>query len=198
MRVAVVMAIGAVLLLCTCPLAVRAIYEDQAGQYDWLKQHVGRVKLAQLVSRPRARLYVASEAGALAAVAPANGRLLWRKVLAEGDTISHLQVAGSQVLTLSDGGRQLRAWDADTGAALWAVAAGSSEEVAGSAGNDLAVVPKGDAVVVALGSIARAYSLADGKPLWATNLGGSAGKGSAATKLFGADSGAWAATVQSG
>lgn len=150
MKATVVLA--ALVLLCACPGAVLAILEDQAGQYDWLQQYVGRVKLAQLATTPRPRLYVASEAGALAALSPTDGSLLWRKVLAEGDTFTHLLVLGTRVVTLSDGGRQLLAWDAATGGAVWAATVATGAELAG--GVDLAAVGS-KAVAVAVGGTVK-------------------------------------------
>lgn len=113
--------LGALLLLATCPLRTAALYADQAGRYDWLQQHVGRVSAARLASGPRPALLVASSAaGTLAALDPTDGSLRWRKVLAEGDAITVLEVADSRAFTLSGAGRQLLAWDVKSGAALWA------------------------------------------------------------------------------
>lgn len=154
MRAATLLAIGAALLVCACPAL--AIYEDQAGQYDWLKQHVGRVTLAKLVSKPRPRLFVASEAGAVAEVSTRDGSLLWRRVLAEGESISHLHVASGRVITLSGAGSQLLAWDAESGAAVWAAAPAGSEDASAIAGGiDAAVADGGDTVVVVIGSTAK-------------------------------------------
>lgn len=142
--------VAALLLLCvSLPAHVSAIYQDQAGQYDWMQQYVGRIKLAQLVSQPRARLYVASELGAVAALSPADGKLLWRRVLAEGDAFTHMAVLGRHMITLSGGGSQLMAWDAETGAAAWTAALGGGAE--GSV--DLAAVGSGAVAVAAWGSI---------------------------------------------
>lgn len=120
--------------------------QDQAGQYDWLKQHVGRVSAAVLAGGSQPAVYAASaDAGTLAALAPADGRLLWRRVLAEGDAVTRLEVAGQQLVTLSAGGTQLLAWDAHTGAAAWAV------DLAPEAAADLAELGR-DAVAVSVGS----------------------------------------------
>ncbi|KAI3435883.1 hypothetical protein D9Q98_001941 [Chlorella vulgaris] len=180
-----VIAVLSALLLVAC--GVQAIYQDQAGQYDWLQQYVGRVKLAQLVTRPRPRLYVATEAGVLAALSPADGTLLWRKVLAVDDAWTHMIALGNCVVTLSDAGRQLLAWDVDTGAALWAVAVASSLEPAGSV--DLAAVGS-QGVAVSVGGTIKAFDTAKGKLLWTADLAGGP------VKLFPADSGGiWAASL---
>jgi outer membrane protein assembly factor BamB len=129
-----------------------AIYEDQAGQYDWIKQHVGRVKLAQLTTKPRPRLYVASEAGALAALSPADGSLLWRKVLAPGDGFTHLLTLGDRLVTVSGNGRQLLAWDAESGAAAWSAA------LEGQSAADLTAVGS-KAVAVAVGGAVKVRAI---------------------------------------
>lgn len=141
-RAAAALAAWALLLaLCAAPAA--AIYADQAGQYDWLQQHIGRVSAAQLGGGPTPTLFAASAAaGTLAALSPSDGRLLWRKVLAPGDAVTQLGAAEGCAVTLTEGGRQLTAWNATTGAALWgALAPGPA---------DLAVA--GDAAVLSVGS----------------------------------------------
>lgn len=127
-------------------LSLLSATQDQAGQYDWLKQHVGRVSTAVLTSGPQPAIYAASaDAGTLAALAPADGHLLWRRVLAEGDAVTRLVVARKQVLTLSAGGTQLMAWDAATGAAAWVA------DLAREAATDVAVLGR-DVVAVSVGS----------------------------------------------
>lgn len=145
----------ATLLLAACAGPAQAIYADQAGQYDWLQQHVGRVSLAAFAAKPRARLFVASRAGAVAALSLKDGSLLWRRVLAENDEAVALQAAGTRVFTLSGGGTQLTAWDASSGAAMWAATLAGSLELAGGDAAALAVVADGKrglAVAVAAGS----------------------------------------------
>lgn len=167
------------LLLVACGPAA-AIFQDQAGQYDWLKQHVGRVSTAVLTSGPQPAIYAASaDAGTLAALAPADGHLLWRRVLAEGDAVTRLVVARKQVLTLSAGGTQLMAWDAATGAAAWVA------DLAREAATDVAVLGR-DVVAVSVGSTIKAFALEDGKPLWSVAVGGRS------AKLFASAGGLWA------
>ncbi|PRW59755.1 ER membrane complex subunit 1 [Chlorella sorokiniana] len=159
-----------------------AIFQDQAGQYDWLKQHVGRVSAAVLTGGPQPAIYAASaDAGTLAALAPADGHLLWRRVLAAGDAVTRLVATSRQVITLSAGGSQLMAWDALTGAAAWAA------DLAVAAA-DLAVLGR-DAVAVSVGSSVKAFALDDGKQLWSVALGGGG------AKLFASADGLWAAAA---
>lgn len=145
----------AALLLAACVGPSQAVYADQAGQNDWLQQHVGRVSLAAFAAKPRARLFVASRAGAVAALSLEDGSLLWRRVLAEDDEAVALQASGTRVLTLSSGGSQLTAWDAGSGAAMWGATVASSSELAGPDAAALTVAADGKrsvAVAVAAGS----------------------------------------------
>lgn len=135
-----------------------AIYQDQAGQYEWLRQHVGRVKLAQLATRPRQRLVVASEAGVVAALSTKDGALLWRRVLPEGQTIDSLVLAGGRVVVLAEAGKQALAVDLESGQLLWSTtlytAEGGEALLAAGQQPDAVVLGGTDAssVVVALGS----------------------------------------------
>lgn len=140
-------ALAAGLLLLALPAAL-GLYADQRGSVqDWLKQHVGRVSAARLAPGPRPALLVASAAaGTLAALDAADGSLRWRKVLAEGDAVTALEVAGSTVVSLLGGGRQLLAWDAASGAALWAA---DLPAPAAGQGGDLAVLSNGEDAVLA-------------------------------------------------
>ncbi|KAL4458516.1 hypothetical protein ABPG75_013381 [Micractinium tetrahymenae] len=189
----------ALLLLAAWASPGQAIYADQAGQHDWLQQHVGRVSLAAFAAKPRARLFVASRAGAVAALSLKDGSLLWRRVLGEGDAATALQAAGARVLTLSGGGAQLTAWDAATGAAVWAANLAGSSDLAGPDAAALAVVADGKrslAVAVAAGS-AKGFDAVTGELLWTASLPST--KSAAAVKAApAAAGGAWVASLQPG
>lgn len=141
--------LAAATLLALLLQPAAAIYADQAGQYDWLQQHVGAVSLARFAGGAGGgspTLVAASAAsGTLAALATSDGSLLWRRVLSEGDAATALLVAEDRVLTLSDAGRRLQAWDLASGAALWA-----ADLPAGSSGGDLAVLSEAGVVLASL------------------------------------------------
>ena len=98
----------------------------------------------------------------MAALNPKDGSLAWRRVLGEGDAVSHLEVdaggagasGASRVLTLSGGGRSLRAFDGESGRMLWQAAL-QGHAGCGQAGGacDLTLNRAGEArqVLVALG-----------------------------------------------
>lgn len=56
------------------------ITQQQLGAVDWHRQFVGRVTHAVFAPANRPRVYITSEAGALAALNLRNGSLLWRQV----------------------------------------------------------------------------------------------------------------------
>ena len=159
-------ALAAALLLLALPAAL-GLYADQRGSVqDWIKQFVGRVSAAR--SLPGDQLLVASAAaGTLAALGGADGSLRWRKVLAEGDAVTALEAAGSTVVTLSGGGRQLLAWSAADGAAQWAADL-PAPAAAGSSGGDLAVLLDRDDAVLASypGGVKVGWRLAGAGAAW--------------------------------
>lgn len=69
----------AVLVLASLGTCRALITEQQLGAVDWHRQFVGRVTHAVFAPSNRPRVYVASEAGALAALNLRNGHILWRQ-----------------------------------------------------------------------------------------------------------------------
>lgn len=98
-----------------------AIYEEQAGGFDWLQQHVGEITLAKFAARNQLKLYVASTSNAIAALNLRDGSLAWRRVLDDKDNIIDvaLLTKPSAFVTLSSGGKMLRAWSTGDGGLLW-------------------------------------------------------------------------------
>lgn len=123
--------VAAVLCLISC---TAAIYEDQAGTFDWYKQFVGRpISVTHIPGRGRA--IVATEQNLLASVDTHSGSVAWRRPYTEQDSLTNVLVMqlpakyqlskaaqdGVQnlppaiVLAASRGGKTLRAWDAADG-----------------------------------------------------------------------------------
>jgi len=128
-----VAAVLAALISCTA-----AIYEDQAGTFDWYKQFVGRpLSVSHIPGRGRA--IVATEQNLLASVDTHSGSVAWRRPYTEQDSLANVLVLqlpakyqsskGAQddvrnlppaiVLAASRGGKTLRAWDAADGGFRW-------------------------------------------------------------------------------
>ena len=97
---------------------VAGLYEDQAGEFDWVREHIGTVTRAVYKER---RAYVLSKANDVALVAALNARtgaIEWRRALPLGETGDAIAVTPYAVVTLS-GGRYVRAWRLGDGALVW-------------------------------------------------------------------------------
>ncbi|KAE8994029.1 hypothetical protein PR003_g20627 [Phytophthora rubi] len=116
-----------------CLGSTRALYADQAGEFDWSAENVGRahaVAFGGSVSRgPHAvasrgatrAVYVASDARsrALARLDSKTGEIQWRRVFPEGDAIDDIQLTNYGLLSVSGAGRNVRLWDQNSGVLLW-------------------------------------------------------------------------------
>ena len=89
----------AVSLLLASARHVAAIYEDQAGTYDWHRPHVGVA--AHLHITHKRHIFIVSQDATLARIAPDDGVLAWRRVQDAPDTPATLRVA--RVLPKEDG-----------------------------------------------------------------------------------------------
>ena len=75
-----VAALGPLLALAALSTGSALITEQQLGAVDWYRQYLGRVTHAVFAPANRPRVYVASEAGAVAALNLRNGSVVWRQV----------------------------------------------------------------------------------------------------------------------
>jgi hypothetical protein len=89
-----VRALALVALLAILGVAgVSAMFQDEAGLYDWVKENVGPVRHAAFASKGKAAV-VATEIGVLASLAVKSGAINWRRVLSEGTSrCASLQLA---------------------------------------------------------------------------------------------------------
>lgn len=101
-------------LVAICPAA--AIYEDQAGTFDWYKQFVGR-PISASFTPGKERVYLHTEQNILASLQTKTGSAAWRRQYTEQDSLDSVLVVPnpSIVLAASRGGKTLRAWDAAEG-----------------------------------------------------------------------------------
>lgn len=111
----------AALLLALLAGGAQALYEEQAAEVSWSRQHVGRVEHARFAFKGRARAFVATAARAVASLDLRSGDVTWRRVLAPGDPIDALVLLRrpAAVATLSGGGVHARAWQASDGLLVW-------------------------------------------------------------------------------
>jgi hypothetical protein len=98
-----------------------AIFEDQAREYSWHKQFVGKVTQAIFAPRGKDRVFVATDSSVIASVDVRSGDLQWRKVLDENDIVTDMGILHKppSLVTLSRDGTRLRSWQATDGALLW-------------------------------------------------------------------------------
>lgn len=115
------------LALCACLLLVSgasALFEDQAGTFDWYKSYVGHVLQAEF-HRTKPRLFVGTEPGVVGALNLKDGSIAWRhKLGADGQSLVATRVLDSQALVLTlTSGCMLQAWEMVEGTLRWEVAA---------------------------------------------------------------------------
>lgn len=78
------------LLLGSAAWLTQAMYEEQAGKYDWKLEQIGKVSKAQFAFRGRSRVFVATEAAVVAALDLKNGEVAWRQILSPTETVDQL------------------------------------------------------------------------------------------------------------
>ncbi|TDH71102.1 hypothetical protein CCR75_003513 [Bremia lactucae] len=112
---------------------VNALFADQAGEFDWKFENIGRVQFVafedsvsrepnSVVPKNTSRaLYVASDerSRALARLDSITGEIQWRRVFVKGDAINAIQLTSDGLLSVSGAGRHVRLWDLLTGVLLW-------------------------------------------------------------------------------
>jgi outer membrane protein assembly factor BamB len=151
-------------LLLQSSWLVSALYEDQAGTFDWYRQHVGEITAADFVTS-RDRVYVTTQQNILAAISKTNGAIAWRRAYGTKDVIKTLLTLSkpSTVLTISRGGQNIRAWEPQEGYFKWEASLpveGTSPETAvaaaavtlDAAGNQAVAVAAGGHLHVSTGS----------------------------------------------
>ncbi|GBF96686.1 ER membrane complex subunit 1 [Raphidocelis subcapitata] len=167
--------LAALLLLLACGAApAAALYEDQAGTFDWHRQHIGEVLYAAH-GGGRDRFYVATAQGIAAAVSAADGAVAWRRTHPEEDPLAAAVALAkpSLLVVASRGGRHLRAWGAADGALRWEAAAAPRDAPPNGAAALAAVaLREGAAVAAAAGGGVQVRAGGSGALIWEARLGG--------------------------
>lgn len=143
------------LLLAASACRVAAIYEDQAGTYDWHRPHVGVA--TQLHITHKRHIYIVSDDATLARIGPDDGVLAWRRVQdAPGTPATHRRTLilpkEDGLLTVHTAGDAtlLRVWR-DGGQLMWE----SPLRVEGEGPADVTIAvdeAKGASVIISLRS----------------------------------------------
>ena len=100
-------------LFCILVLApfVAAVYEDQAGSFDWHRAQVGPVTSAHLGSKPR--VFVGTSQNVIGSLNLRDGSIAWRKIL--DGPLSSLALVDDASLFVSFAGGKIRAFDQSEG-----------------------------------------------------------------------------------
>lgn len=100
-----------------------ALFEDQAGKFDWMQRYVGRVDYlywdqSHYMGK---RLLVGTDKNALAAINVHNGSIAWRQILEEGEKgrINTLLHQGNGLVSVSGNGKFVRSWIPSSGFLQW-------------------------------------------------------------------------------
>ncbi|KAM4650502.1 ER membrane protein complex subunit 1 isoform 2-T2 [Discoglossus pictus] len=164
------MAVLRALLLSGLLALVAAVYEDQAGKFDWRQQYVGRLKFAALESGLGAKKLVAvTEKNVITALNSRTGDLLWRHVDKDSPegVIDGLLTAAQDAITVSGGGHLLRSWETNIGGLNWEaiLEPGSFQSFEFAGGQD---TPR--FVVVLKNSVLSLHYLSNGHQKWSETL----------------------------
>lgn len=104
------------ILLALClPSSILAIYEDQAGSFDWHFQHVGPVSSAALGSKPR--VFVGTSQKVVSSLNLRDGTIAWRKLI--GEQIVATVVVDEVSLLLAITAGKIMAFDQAEGGLRW-------------------------------------------------------------------------------
>lgn len=146
-----------------------ALYEDQAGEFDWTLEQIGVVTAVVYWQRRVYALATARrESGhhqSLVVALNSRGKIEWRRPLPLGESGDSIVLTSQSVATLSGGGRFVRAWRLGDGALLWdtALPGRGSEDVGLIAITERSGASKKQCAVVALtGNLVSALSCESG------------------------------------
>jgi len=153
--------IVAVMLFST----TQALFKEQAGKYDWLKQNIGFVDIAKL---DESRAFVATNDGVVGALNVKDGSILWRAVLDEKDSIRGLDVSGDVLLTVSSTSH-VRAFG-NLGQQLWELSLLEEQKCRGLPAVAVAQAGGKDVGLIACGETLRSVNISTGRRLWESIL----------------------------
>mmetsp|Transcript_23336 Transcript_23336/g.34932 ORF Transcript_23336/g.34932 Transcript_23336/m.34932 type:complete len:985 (+) Transcript_23336:3-2957(+) len=94
----------------------RAIYEEQAGNFDWHRANVGKVTHALTFGT---KTFIATSEHIVAAVDSKRGKILWRQILEEDSSIIDIKHQGKYFVSLSSP-NVVRVWHSRDGSLVWA------------------------------------------------------------------------------
>ncbi|CAO3582557.1 unnamed protein product [Absidia cylindrospora] len=156
-------------LLCAfiCLSPVDAIYESQAGVFDWHYSWVGKPHwTAHYQHESSSHIVISTDRNVLASLDASTGAIEWRQLL--GSNVKQPQLTSQGIITVHENAQHVQHWDIKTGRLIWQHSLTS--DINGNNNNDVLVL-SGDQGVVVLGDD-KAYKLAvaTGDIEWETEL----------------------------
>ncbi|KNC84569.1 hypothetical protein SARC_03212 [Sphaeroforma arctica JP610] len=114
--------------LCIALLATsaQALYEDQAGQYDWYKPMIGHATTG-CYSTSAQYMILGTDSNVLSAMS-ADGEIVWRHVMPVEQEMDLIVCDNVRVATVSANGSYIRMWSAKTGELIWERYSGAKKD----------------------------------------------------------------------
>ncbi|ORZ15782.1 hypothetical protein BCR42DRAFT_42767 [Absidia repens] len=144
-------------LLCAsiCVSPVDAIYESQAGVFDWHHSWVGKPHwTAQYQHESSSHIIISTDRNVLASLNALTGEIEWRQLLE--NSIKRPQLTSQGIVTVHENAQHVQLWDIKTGRLIWRHSLTSNTK--GNNSNDVLVL-SGDQGVIVLGDD-KVYKLA--------------------------------------
>ncbi|RKP24265.1 hypothetical protein SYNPS1DRAFT_29968 [Syncephalis pseudoplumigaleata] len=165
------------LLVCLLQLSriTTALYEDQAGLYDWHIPLIGvpRQSLFHRADTRSRQLLLLTDRGILASVQPRSGALVWRHDLSQGTGATTagehmLRAYKEYVATLSTTKNKLvlRVWHIKSSFLVWEHVQTSSKQMQA----EMVMLPEGDIILVTACHELTRFSIKDGQIVWQHQL----------------------------
>eukprot|EP00882_Tetradesmus_deserticola_P017815 GHRQ01019108.1.p2 GENE.GHRQ01019108.1~~GHRQ01019108.1.p2 ORF type:complete len:198 (+),score=34.15 GHRQ01019108.1:599-1192(+) len=132
-----------------------AIFEDQAGTFDWYKQFVGRPRSVAFLPG-KERVFVATQQSLLASLHTKTGSVAWRRKYTEQDPLEKTVALQKPALLIaaSKGGKYVRAWEALEGGFKWEALMFEGTSAVPGASCDIATVDLGQGAGAAVAVVA--------------------------------------------
>lgn len=124
-----------------------ALFEDQAGTFDWYKPYIGHVTSAAF-HRTKPRLYVSSQQGVAGVLNLRDGSIGFRHMLDPGAGAQSLLLDTPAVFVTLTASGALHAWDPVDGVLKWAAQLGDASSSSPSV--SLAALPVKAGYIAAL------------------------------------------------
>lgn len=102
-------------ILALAPFVTEALYEDQAGTFDWYKAQVGPITSVHLGSKPR--VFIGTSENVIGSLNLRDGSIAWRKLI-DGPLVGDALIDDTS-LFISYAGGKIRAFDQTEGGMRW-------------------------------------------------------------------------------